>query len=267
MNLASCTLGLYGKMPAVGDFVHRGFSPELLGSLDRFFRTTLNYARDEGTVESLKASEQSFTLHIRPAALCSSGFLGCVVPSVDRVGRVFPLCVGLEVPSAPQSLRAPLPWISLRLAIEVCGATYAAQEQEVGPDELMNRLPPADAWSELMAHSMPFASAGESTVPLVSPSTTQFAFEGPEARMDPLDKAVCSSLPMQAAALGAVITDTPVTQFGMFFATRSLLSWAAMAALFDGRWEHWGWTYQRRASTGDEDDEDTVIPPLDEDPQ
>jgi hypothetical protein len=115
-----------------------------------------------------------------------------------------------------------------------------------------------------MAHSTPFAADVESTVPLLSPDATQFAFEGPEARMDRLDKAVCSGMPMQAAALGAVIAHTPVTQFGMYFATRSLLSWAAMAALFDGRWEHWGWTFQRLSPSGEEGDDDTVVPPLDE---
>lgn len=259
----SPTLGLFGKMPAVGDFVHRGFSRELQGALDRLFQTALQTAHSEGaTRESLERSAHSFTLHVRPGALCSSGFLGCVVQSCDRVGRFFPLCVGLEVLPGPLgALRSPLAWVSLALAVEVCRTTYAAQAAAVGPDELMLQLPDVPVWTEFMASNLPFDATLETTVPLVPTTTTQFAFAGPEGAMHPLDKATCSRLPMMSEALGAVITQG--TQFDVFFATRSLLSWSALAALFDGRWEHWGWALQR-LSTAVEQDDDTVIPPHDD---
>ncbi|MBT9489218.1 MAG: DUF2094 domain-containing protein [Rubrivivax sp.] len=245
--------------------MHRGFSRELQSALDRLLQTALQAAQAEGaTRDSLERTSHSFALNVRPGALCRTGFVGCVVPSCDRVGRFFPLCVGLEVLPGPVArFRPPVPWLPLALVVEVCKLIYTAQAAPQGPDELLAQLPPAAAWGELMERARPFDLAQDSTVPLVPQTTSQFAYEGPESSMHPLDRATCSQLPMLAEALGAVITHG--AHFDLYFATRSLLSWSCMAALFDGRWEHWGWELQRLARPAESEEDDTVAPAEGED--
>ena len=250
-------IGLFGKLPAAGDFVGRGFSLQLRDALDGMLQSALRAAQSEGaTRQSLESSARGLVLNVRPGVLCKTGFLGCVAPSCDRVGRFFPLCVGLEtepMATAPAGA-SPLPWISLPLASALCRIVYEAQTAKSSADALMARLPVPQRWAELQAAEPPFADAVAVAPPANAPIVSQFTFEGPERDMDPLDLATCSQLPMVAEALGAVITEA--THFDLYFATRSLLAWSSLAALFDGRWEHWGWTLRRRRPPCDEDEDE-----------
>lgn len=259
------TLGLFGKLPAVGDFVTRGFSNDLRAALDGLIEAALMSAYAEGaTRESLEASALPMAINIRPGALCRTGFTGCILPSCDRVGRFFPLCVGQETePRPPGPLGfSPLPWVSLSLGSHLCQLALEAQTQGAGPDDLFARLPSPAALARLMDADHPFSAALELTVPSVPVSKSQFAFQGPESRMASPDLALCARLPLMVEALGSVITMG--TQFDLFFATRSLLTWSSFAALFDGRWSHWGWRLQ--ALQTDEDDLDVItLPPTDHD--
>ncbi len=259
------TLGLFGKLPAVGDFVSRGFSNELQGALDSLLQSALMSSYAEGANrESLEASSLPVVINIRPGSLGKNGFMGCIVPSCDRVGRFFPLCVGLETdprPSGPMGL-SPLSWVSLSLGSQLCQLALEAQTQGAGPDELLARIPAPAVFDRLAATDRPFSTTLDLTVPAFPVSTSQFAFQGPESRMALPELAMCTRLPLMVEALGGVITVG--THFDLFFATRSLLTWSSFAALFDGRWQHWGWRLQ--ALRQDEDDLDVItLPPPDAD--
>ena len=75
---------------------------------------------------------------------------------------------------------------------------------------------------------------------------------GPEARMADADRGLCSLLPMRAQVLGALITQAE--GFDAFFGCRQVADGGAFAALFDGRWAHWGWPWVALT----EPDDDTV---------
>lgn len=262
--MTDSVVGVFGKLPALGDFVHRGFSRELAGALDRLTQTAIQSAVAEGSDrDALERHTHSCVIHIRPGAIADSGFVGCMVPSCDRVGRFFPLFAGLEVGPPPSDRpRAPLSWVPLDLAVQLCQTAYAVQLQNRGPDELLRALPSPSAWDELLFRGQPFVGESDTTVPVLSPTQSQFAFEGPESRMHVLDRAMCNRLPMFSELLGSVVTEG--AHFDRYFATRSLLSWSSLAALFDARWEHWGWDLVRIASTADDEDA-TVYPPTDGD--
>lgn len=255
--------GLFGKLPAHGDFVSRGLSPALCDGLDRMLQAALGSSLAEGaTRHSLEHSAIGFSFHLRPGTVAETGFFGCVVPSCDRVGRFFPLCVGIETPGPGREAigRHPLAWPSLPLAVRVCQTLYGQQAAGSSADAILAALPDPAAWDSLQAQGMPFQAAGDMTVPPVSPTTVQFAFQGPEQGMHETDLALCAQLPMLAEALGGFVTAP--SGFDLFFATRSLLSWSPLAALFDQRWEHWGWALQRRQPS---DDDATLVPAPDDD--
>lgn len=247
-------LGFHGKLPAVGDFVSRGFTQPLCDALDAWLQAALQAAQSGGaTRASLDSTAVPVLLHVRPGVLCSSGFVGAVVPSSDRVGRFFPICLGLEMP--PEAAALPLLWPPLPMALSLCRLGIEAQAEALGPDALAARLAdlpaPAD-WPRWMITQAPFQSVQDITLPGLPEGQARFAFQGPEARMGDADRGLCSLLPMRAQVLGALITQAE--GFDAFFGCRQVADGGAFAALFDGRWAHWGWPWVALT----EPDDDTV---------
>jgi type VI secretion system protein ImpM len=85
--------GWFGKIPALGDFVSRRLPPEFIEPWDEWLSEELFAAReklDENWLESyLKAPIWRFAL--MPGVLDARHWFGVLMPSVDRVGRQFPL--------------------------------------------------------------------------------------------------------------------------------------------------------------------------------
>lgn len=92
--------GWYGKLPASGDFVHRGLERARIQWWDRWLQ--------RGVADIGRASRDSEAAYLRapiwnfvvPAGL-GNGVVqfGCIGPSRDRVGRSFPLVLMLCVPA------------------------------------------------------------------------------------------------------------------------------------------------------------------------
>jgi type VI secretion system protein ImpM len=85
--------GWFGKIPALGDFVSRRLPPEFIEPWDEWLSEELFGAQErlgEDWLESyLKAPIWRFAL--MPGALDDRHWFGILMPSVDRVGRQFPL--------------------------------------------------------------------------------------------------------------------------------------------------------------------------------
>ena len=230
--------GLYGKLPSVGDFIGRGFSPELRHALDGLLQSALATAISDGVhPHALFENAPSFVLSVRPGALCASGFVGGIVPSQDRVGRLFPFCLGLETDAQMQ--RLPLSWPSLGLSQYLCGLGLGAKAAGATADQVMAELPDAARWQALSGQGVPFASAADETVPRLPSEDSAQCFVGPEAVMSPVDRALCSRLPLSVQVLGIVLDSAG--GFDRFFSMKSLSDPAPLAAVFDGQWTRRGW--------------------------
>lgn len=231
-------LGFFGKMPTHGDFLSKGFSPGLIEGLDKLLQASLATAADESSdARAMLQLAPSLMVNIRPGALSPSGFSGLVLPSCDRVGRIFPLCVGMEVEAGGP--RLPLVWPSQALATALFTAVSGSLESDAGPDGLYRALNAMPDWNSLVENAAPFSSCSEDTVPNFADHASNYWYEGPEQRMSVVCRAHCNRLSWLGELLGTVLHAN--CEAGSFFATRSLLSWSHMAASVDGRWEHWGW--------------------------
>ena len=96
--LSAAMMGFYGKLPSRGDFVGGGLSRGFVDGWERWIAGVLPLAQkrlgDEWNAAWLAAPAWRFTLPggmlgPRPA-------LGLCLPSVDRVGRCFPLVCAAE---------------------------------------------------------------------------------------------------------------------------------------------------------------------------
>ena len=94
MNKAS-SIGFYGKLPCKGDFLQRRVPREFVEVWDEWVQVSLNESKrqleDRWLEVYLTSPVWRFVL---AAGLCGGdSYAGVLVPSVDRVGRYFPLTI------------------------------------------------------------------------------------------------------------------------------------------------------------------------------
>jgi len=93
--------GWYGKIPSLGDFATRRLSVEFVKAWDAWLQDVIPAARamvgDAWLDTYLTMPIWRFVS--LPGLVTQSGWAGVLMPSVDRVGRHFPLTVAMELPS------------------------------------------------------------------------------------------------------------------------------------------------------------------------
>ena len=106
------TPGWYGKLPALGDFASRRMPPLFVEPWDQWLAAGLAAWReaDENWLDAfLAAPTWRFALGVGVPFAQSPGYVGVLMPSVDRVGRYFPLTVARQRGSFESE--APSAWL------------------------------------------------------------------------------------------------------------------------------------------------------------
>lgn len=166
--------GWYGKLPALGDFASRRLAPEWIAQWDGWLASGLHQLREAAPdtwLENYLASP-AWRFALLPGSLpdgSGEGLrIGVLVPSVDRVGRYFPLVV----------VSAPLPR-------PVDGAQVAALWHWAGQLEDIAVQALQDDWSAealdaaLAGTPLPVLLAADSAVPAPLASLlSQAAWDG-----------------------------------------------------------------------------------------
>src|SRR5690606_10627892 len=99
--------GFYGKLPSRGDFVSRRLAQDFVGHWDAWLQQGLaasQAALGERWLDVYLTSP-IWRFAVAPGLIAEAGYVGVLVPSVDRVGRYFPLTAALALPpgAAPAS--------------------------------------------------------------------------------------------------------------------------------------------------------------------
>jgi type VI secretion system protein ImpM len=98
--------GWFGKMPSLGDFASRRLPSRFLTPWDDWLQRALASSRallGSGWLE-LYLSSPIWRFLLFPGVCSHSGWAGVMMPSVDRVGRYFPLTIAAELPAFPVGL-------------------------------------------------------------------------------------------------------------------------------------------------------------------
>jgi type VI secretion system protein ImpM len=121
------TAGWFGKIPALGDFVCRRLSPHFIEAWDDWLSAEIVAARQtlgpDWPQSYLQAPIWRFAL--MPGVIDSRHWYGILAPSVDRVGRQFPLTIAAtcEVPAVePNDWWAALVAVAMRARAPDCDA-------------------------------------------------------------------------------------------------------------------------------------------------
>jgi type VI secretion system protein ImpM len=148
-GLAAASVGYCGKIPARGDFVRSGLPGGFVAAWDAWFGRVLAASRDILGEDWLDAWLEAPIWHfVLAGGVCAAdAAIGLWMPSVDRVGRHFPLTIAAVAPGAdPGAL------------IAECGGFLAAAAEagldavtaDAQPEALFTRLldavrePPGD---------------------------------------------------------------------------------------------------------------------------
>ena len=96
-------IGWYGKLPSQGDFVSRRLPAEFIEPWDAWLQCGLaavlaEFGEEAWLARYLVAPIRRFWL--APGLLGASGWVGLLMPSVDRVGRHFPLTIAMALPDS-----------------------------------------------------------------------------------------------------------------------------------------------------------------------
>jgi type VI secretion system protein ImpM len=146
--------GWVGKIPSRGDFVSS--LPMAVNRVwDAFVSDCMEHAKAHRTLSWpdiwLQAPVWRFAL---PATMCGPApLLGLWMPSIDKVGRHFPLMIGATSPAATpeQMARHATAWLN---AAEEAGR--AAIAEDLTPDQLTALIPPSPDLSAQPDSGLPF---------------------------------------------------------------------------------------------------------------
>ena len=154
MTVQSGGVGLFGKLPARGDFVRGGLPGSFVAPWDAWLQQMLATSRERLGEEWLPAWLEApvWRFALAPGLCGADAVLGVMLPSVDRVGRYFPLTlVALFVPNGGAARRAEPADAGTEAEAWLDGAEAAgraALEQDASPEQAAALLPdPPSCWA------------------------------------------------------------------------------------------------------------------------
>lgn len=133
---AAAVPGWYGKLPSLGDFANRRLPADFVRTWDTWLQERIPTARatfGEGWLDSYLTAPIWRFLAL-PGLVSENGWAGVMMPSVDRVGRHFPLTVAAELPSHGEVAHIVLAGAEWFAGLEEAALTVLDVTR--GPDEL-----------------------------------------------------------------------------------------------------------------------------------
>jgi len=98
--------GWYGKLPNLGDFASRRLPPDFIDGWDEWLQRGLAAARGEPAWQQRYLVAPILRFWLGPGVLAEGAWAGLMMPSVDRVGRHFPLTLAQPAGSLADTLAA-----------------------------------------------------------------------------------------------------------------------------------------------------------------
>lgn len=225
--------GLYGKLPAHGDFVQRNLPGTFVQEWDQWLQHLVAGARE-------KIGEQWLDIYLTSpiwrfvlshGVIDANHWAGIVLPSVDLVGRYFPFSIIMQVGQQHHPagfLAEQSAWFS---AIEELA--LRALEGELSLDELVDAL--EQSGTVLDSAYLPANDvSGCGDIQLDMEFEEQSVMSAYPAMLDAL-------LARQLTSYSVWSTDGSERVAPCVFSVAGLPSVSKLPALLDGQWQYWGW--------------------------
>jgi type VI secretion system protein ImpM len=236
------SVGWYGKIPGTGDFIARRVPGAFSQPWDAWEQGLM-----DGSRERLGAQWREAFLTMPPwrfvlgaGLVTPNAWAGLMLPSVDAVGRYFPLTVASPLPSAPLELVATLHAATAWFCAieEVALSAIAPKADTHAIDAAFIAQPFRSEWLRPAARR----ADRDATVPM-RPATPQMLCVALGSR--PLDSSSVAELQSIEGRLAepcaAWLCEPSEVMESCLLLTEGLPSAAAFCAMMDGRWAEHGW--------------------------
>src|SRR6476620_7125206 len=153
--------GWFGKIPCLGDFASRRLPDEFITPWDRWLQSSLIASRQQlgdGWLDVfLKSPMWRFAL--APGVCGEQAWAGLLLPSVDKVGRYYPLTFALPAPAQSGLLLDLLKaqdWYSALedVALSALNVDFSVEQLERALSEITSALAPADERAAAAARAL-----------------------------------------------------------------------------------------------------------------
>jgi type VI secretion system protein ImpM len=106
------TIGIYGKLPAHGDFIQRNLPSPLITEWDQWLQHFIGGSKEHigETWLDIYLTSPVWRFVLSDGIVDEHKWAGILLPSVDRVGRYFPLTIIMQLPQSSN----PLEFIALQ---------------------------------------------------------------------------------------------------------------------------------------------------------
>ncbi|MBV1881108.1 MAG: type VI secretion system-associated protein TagF [Pseudomonadales bacterium] len=132
-------VGIYGKIPAHGDFVSRRLNNDFIRYWDEWLQRGIATSQEQLGERWLNHYLVSpiWRFVLSPGVVDDSGWTGVLIPSVDSVGRYFPLTIAMPVkaPSLLDLFERGRDWFQ-----DIEDSALAALSDSLSIDELNDRV-------------------------------------------------------------------------------------------------------------------------------
>lgn len=222
--------GYYGKMPSHGDFVAHGLESSFITPWDAWLQEIIAYSKaqlGDGWLDVYLTSPL-WRFVLSPGVCTDNAWAGVLMPSVDRVGRYFPLTVVQPLAAGHNPLQVAAechPWYQQveTLALGVLDAEFERDTLDAEADALA--LPP------------PGDSAGTS----LSGEAWRLGLRDGGSLGPALDVLTQRLLTAQMGIYSLWWTGGSQRLTPSLLVARGLPAARQFPALLDGQWRQWGW--------------------------
>lgn len=225
-------VGLFGKLPAHGDFIYRNLPTNFINSWDTWLQGFIGSSQEQigQSWLDIYLTSPIWRFVFSEGVIDGSIWAGIVLPSVDRVGRYFPFSIATSLPAAmnPLDVITQSAWFE---SIE--SAALKALDGQFQIDDLVDEI------NECKLNL--------STI--YQPALTDSEMFGSIIKMDFEEQSLQSVYPyLLDSALRKNLSSYSVwstrgsnyVEPCMFY-SRGLPQMRGIAAMLDGNWESWGW--------------------------
>jgi len=234
--------GIFGKLPLHGDFIYRNLPNDCMNSWDEWLQRYIGGSREELGNEWLDIYLTSpiWRFAMSEGVLDGSAWMGMMVPSVDRVGRYFPISVLSEIP--PQVNLFEYMMLQTDWFEQVEQRIINALDAQLDVDELMTAVDEV----ELNQHT-----AYDNVQRLENHSSTVINMEFEEQSPTSVYPHFLDAfLSLSLASYSVWTTPGSERVEPCMSITQGLPKISGIASMLDGQWSYWNWQqpYKLRVS-------------------
>lgn len=228
------TAGIYGKLPGYGDFIFRNLKANFINPWDEWLQHFISASKEqigEGWL-NVYLTSPIWRFVLSPGVIDSNLHAGVMIPSVDRVGRYFPMTVVKAIHSDANPVDVLLSesdWF--KRAEEEC---LAALNGDIDADELVEAVSSCDA--EDLNRYLPSNELGEA-------GAMVFELPGSEPGYirSLLPYVLNASLSSALTSYSLWMTDGSEHIRPIVLNCKGLPPVGSAASMLDGRWQERNW--------------------------